>query len=111
VAFTPDGKTALTGHPDHLATWDVQSGALLRVWQNDSPDASQVALTPDGKAMFTSDGLGILWDAQSGTRLRLVCPPLFADVWSWLGLGLCLSSVVIAAVFLSRLFRRPLTEP
>jgi WD40 repeat protein len=74
VAFSPDGKTILTGNDDGTARlWDATSGTLLRTLQGDRDDVLSVAFSPDGRSVLTAsrgDKTAQLWDATSGARLR-----------------------------------------
>ncbi len=76
VAFSPDGKTILTGSWDKMArTWDAASGEPLGVVLEHSGWVNSVAFSPDGKTILTgsSDGTAQLWDAATGRPLG---PPL-----------------------------------
>src|SRR5581483_4105205 len=58
MAFSPDGKTVVTGCPDKSARlWEVETGKPLGLpWQHRGP-VYAVAFSPDGKAVLTgSDG-------------------------------------------------------
>jgi WD40 repeat protein len=77
VAFSPDGKTLLTGCHDGLArTFDIAKGAVLKaVNAHDKPMPAPiyaVAWTPDGKQFATAsyDHSVKLWDAAGGTMVR-----------------------------------------
>jgi WD40 repeat protein len=74
VAFSPDGKRALTGSDDDCAVilWDVASGQKLRAWE-DRRGVSSVAFSPDGKHILTTGHGGrgpVLWDTASGQEIR-----------------------------------------
>src|SRR5208282_5306230 len=50
VAFSPDGKTALSGSGDHTARlWDLATGREIRKFEGHSGEVSSVAFSPDGK--------------------------------------------------------------
>jgi WD40 repeat protein len=76
LAFSPDGRTILTGSQDNTARlWDAATGrpigpALAHQWW-----VRAVAFSPDGKAVLTGslDGTARLWDAATG---RPIGPPL-----------------------------------
>ena len=99
VAFDPEGRFALAGGNDpYLRMWDVASGKLLRTFEEGIVNTGLagfgqpgmdfqmatvlkgVAFSPDGRhAVSAGDALGrasgrylaVLWDVQSGKRLRL----------------------------------------
>ena len=58
VAFSPDGKTALSGSEDNtLRLWDLATGREIRKFEGHSGAVSSVAFSPDGKtALSGSDG-------------------------------------------------------
>jgi WD40 repeat protein len=86
AAFSPDGKVLTTGGSDHvLRFWDISSGRQLRVVAGNPPawalvgpvyrpphHIKDVAYAPDGKALATADGSGLIriWDAATGKELR-----------------------------------------
>src|SRR5450432_219817 len=75
VAYSPDGKTALTGSEDGTAIlWDVHSGVLLHNLQGHLGPVISVAIAPDGKTALTGGGesFGILWDVHSGALLHIL---------------------------------------
>ncbi|MEN8218929.1 MAG: serine/threonine-protein kinase, partial [Pseudomonadota bacterium] len=50
VAFSPDGKTALSGSRDHsVKWWDLSSGRVIKSLEAHSSYVSSVAFSPDGK--------------------------------------------------------------
>lgn len=76
MAFSPDGKYALSGGTDgSIRLWDVSSGAELRTMQGHTGwvGTNAVAFSPDGRFIVSvggSDGLAKLWDISSGTLMR-----------------------------------------
>jgi hypothetical protein len=73
VAFSPDGKRALSGsHDKTVRLWDVESGRLVRTFVGHWDTVLSVAFTPDGKrALSGSDDKTLrLWDVESGRLSR-----------------------------------------
>jgi len=73
VAFSPDGRYALTGSEDCTAIlWDVATGRNLRVFYGGEDDnVYAVAFHPDGKHVYTGAwGESSLWEVASGRRVR-----------------------------------------
>jgi WD40 repeat protein len=69
VAFSPDGKTLLTGADDALLKlWDVPSARLLRTIPTGEQPITKVAISPDGALLVVSgaDHRVRLWDARTG---------------------------------------------
>jgi WD40 repeat protein/transcriptional regulator with XRE-family HTH domain len=75
VAFSPDGKTVLTGGQDSLARlWDRATGREVREFIGHTKNVNSVAFSPDGKYILTGsdDHTARLWDAETGRQLRVV---------------------------------------
>jgi WD40 repeat protein len=75
IAFSPDGKTLVSGGHDHaVRIWDLATGK--QKLHGDEPCASAVAahFTPDGKHVVigTRDHWVRVWDAQTGTLVRRI---------------------------------------
>ncbi|MCH9739822.1 MAG: AAA family ATPase [Epsilonproteobacteria bacterium] len=67
VAFSPDGKTIISGsHDRSIKLWDVQKKELLHTFEGHSQIVISVAFSPDGKTIISgsSDNSIKLWDVQ-----------------------------------------------
>ena len=76
MAFSPDGKTVLTGSEDKTARlWDAATGQPLGPPLTHQGPVMAVAFSPDGKTVLTGsdDKTARLWDAATGQPLG---PPL-----------------------------------
>ncbi len=107
AAFAADGKTALTSIEDGTATvWNVHSGEPVSSIKR---DVMTIAYSPDGKTVLMRDDdytSVLLWDVQSGVFVRPLCPLLLGKPWQWVGLALCLLSVIGFPLMVLRGLRR-----
>jgi WD40 repeat protein len=74
VAFSPDGRTALSGSWDTtLRLWEVATGEQVRIFEGHEGRVSSVAFSPDGWYVLSGSGDGTvrLWDVQTGEELRV----------------------------------------
>jgi WD40 repeat protein len=74
VAFSPDGKYALTGSWDKtIKLWDIASGREVRTFYG-TAKVTSIAISPNGKYVISGDedrGKNLkLWDLASGKRIR-----------------------------------------
>ena len=73
VAFSPDGKYALSGSGDDtLKLWDIASGREIRTFKGHSGNVNSVAFSPDGNYALSgsTDQKIKLWDISSGKEDR-----------------------------------------
>jgi WD40 repeat protein/serine/threonine protein kinase len=74
VAFSPNGRTALSGSEDGTARlWDLNTGKELRLFKGDSGQVVSVAFSPDGRRALScgrGDGTIRLWEVETGQELR-----------------------------------------
>jgi len=73
VAFSPDGKLALSGSRDKtLKLWEVSSGREIRTFKGHSSSINAVVFSPDGKLALSGsyDNTLKLWQVDSGREIR-----------------------------------------
>jgi WD40 repeat protein len=73
VAFSPDGKTALSGSWDNTVKWwDLSSGRVIKSLDAHSNDVNAVAFSPDGKTALLGsyDNTVKWWDLESGRVIK-----------------------------------------
>ena len=73
MAFSPDGRTALSGAKDTtLILWDLASGEQLHRFYGHTEPVFSIAYTSDGDRAVSSgrDGNLILWDVNTGQEIR-----------------------------------------
>ena len=72
MAFSPDGKTVLTGSSDRTARlWDATTAEPIGHHMDHQAEVSSVAFSPDGKTVLTGshDDRARLWDAATGLSI------------------------------------------
>lgn len=75
VAFSPDGRLALSGSSDHsLKLWDRATGRLIRTISGHSQEVHSVAFSPDGALILSGswDDSLKLWNAATGRLIRTI---------------------------------------
>jgi WD40 repeat protein len=72
VAFSPDGKQAISGSWDKtLKLWDVATGREIKTFTGHTDRVWSVAFSPDGKQVISCDDKTLkLWDVASGREIR-----------------------------------------
>jgi WD40 repeat protein len=73
VAFSPDGRHALSGSWDGtFKLWDLSTGACLRTFTGHKDSVNSVAFSPDGRHVLSGgdDKTLKLWDVAKGRCLR-----------------------------------------
>jgi WD40 repeat protein len=72
LAFSPDGKTLVTGaFNGKVRLWDPRTGLARRTWVAQAGPVLSTVYSPDGTVLATSggDGTAALWDADSGKQI------------------------------------------
>jgi len=79
LAFTPDGRRALTGSEDRtMRLWDLQTGQEVRQFGDGKNNFVSIVVCPDGRrAVSAANTLGgglILWDLDTGKEVKRLEP-------------------------------------
>ncbi|KAG5716196.1 hypothetical protein E4T56_gene10766 [Termitomyces sp. T112] len=73
VAFSPDGKSIVSGSFDQsVRVWEASSGAQLKKLNGHTDQVTSVAFSPDGKYIVSGseDQSVRVWDVSSGAQLQ-----------------------------------------
>ena len=71
IAFSPDGKTLVSGSRERVIPfWDVSTGKLKTTLEGHAGEVTSVAFSPDGKILVSgcSDGRIHFWNVATGER-------------------------------------------
>lgn len=83
VAFSPDGKRAVSSGGSHTRAWDTATGKKL--WEIEGYNAEQCHFTPDGKYLIACPGGGQhewhVWDPATGKPAAGLKPPTVGYAW------------------------------
>jgi WD40 repeat protein len=79
LAFTPDGRRALTGSEDRtMRLWDLETGQEVRRFEEGTSNFVSLAVFPDGRrAASVANTLGnglLLWDLDTGKVIKRLEP-------------------------------------
>ena len=72
LAFSPDGRRAISGENELVRVWDVSTGRRLQTFERHRIMVTTVAFSPDGTLALSggADHALKLWDISAGHRLR-----------------------------------------
>ncbi|MBC7813215.1 MAG: hypothetical protein H7175_18800, partial [Burkholderiales bacterium] len=73
VAFSPEGRTVLSGSRDgSMRLWNVETGGEIRRFEGHESAVYSVAFNPDGRTVLSGSGDNTLrlWEIESGEVLR-----------------------------------------
>jgi hypothetical protein len=72
VAFSPDGKYALSDSFSSITLWDIASGTEIRSLKGHSNQVTTAVFSPDGKYVLSgsNDKTAKLWDVAAGREIK-----------------------------------------
>src|SRR5262249_16828165 len=118
AAFSPDGRTIVTGCQDRLARlWDRGTGQLLAVLRGHREWIEGVAFSPDGRTVVTGswDHTARLWGVAPRLPLDPVAAPAGRPLWTQVAFSPDRTTVLTAGGNLARLWDtatgRPIGAP
>ncbi len=78
IAFSPDGRTAVSGGTDGIVLWDIIEGRMLHVFEDSRPLPTKtsgpcVAFSPGGRFILSGDSEEslVLWNVEDYSRERI----------------------------------------
>jgi WD40 repeat protein/tRNA A-37 threonylcarbamoyl transferase component Bud32 len=86
VSFSPDGKKLASASWDNsVRVWDAENGELLMTLQGNTGSVFSVCWSPDGKRLAAGGNEIIIWDSNSGERIRTLREGFSGNLWtvSW----------------------------
>ncbi|WP_247370461.1 caspase family protein [Bradyrhizobium sp. CW10] len=83
VALSSDGTRVVSVARDGIKLWDTATGALVRTFEGRSPTGTSLAFLPDGTRVLSGFHSAFLWDATTGSLLRI----LHSDDWTKLAVS------------------------
>jgi WD40 repeat protein len=75
IAFSPDGRSLLSGSIDTtVGWWDISTGKMIQRLQGHASGVMGVAFSPDGHYAVSGsqDGMLIVWDLTNGELVRQI---------------------------------------
>ncbi|MEW6262919.1 MAG: hypothetical protein AB1641_07555 [Thermodesulfobacteriota bacterium] len=81
IAFSPDGKKAVTGGTDGIILWDLETGKMIKLFEGSLPSKSNVSgpcvdFSPDGGYILSGDFEDniVLWKTETYEKIRTFNP-------------------------------------
>ncbi len=82
LAFSPDGQSVISATSTTVGVWDIKQSKRVRVLPGHAVDVMDVAVSPDGRRIYSLDAAGVvrIWFSSSApavvrdTRFVCECP-------------------------------------